>query len=174
MATGTAQSYRYAKLHIRAFDVRVPAVIVGRTYYFPARQLAERMGLSLRSQRRRLQEDPRIAKHVRFLPVPTVKGQRDTLCIRKEGVSVWFTLIEPGKCALAETRERLERFQAELFAAADRFLFGDTSDVVYDEATKASEPIIGLLRVGHCPRCGLALRLAYTDRGAHLEPDPDE
>ncbi|HEV2459829.1 MAG TPA: hypothetical protein VGS80_15845 [Ktedonobacterales bacterium] len=40
--------------------------------------------------------------------------------------------------------------------------------------TKTSEPIIGSLSVGHCPRCGLALRLAYTESGAHLEPDEME
>lgn len=174
MATDTTQDYRYATLRIRHFDIHVQAVIMGRTYYFPARRLAERMGLSYRAQRRRLMEDTRLTKHQRELPVPTRQGERDTRCISKEGVSIWFTLIEPGKCTIAETREKLERFQAELFAAADRFLFGDTSDVVYDEATKTSEPIIGTLRVGHCPRCGLALRLAYTETGAHLEPDPED
>ena len=36
-------------------------------------------------------------------------------------------------------------------------------------ATKPRAPIIGTLSVGSCPHCGLALRLAYTDSGAHLE-----
>ncbi len=171
MATETAQHYRYATLRIRHFDVRVPAVIVGRVAYFPVGTLCDRMGLSFPAQRRRLKEDARLAKHQRFLPVPTVKGQRDTLCIRKEGVAIWFTLVEPSKCAVAKTRELLEKFQAELFAAADRFLFGDVADVTYDEATKTAAPIIGSLSVGACPHCGAALRLAYTDSGAHLEPD---
>lgn len=171
MATDTAQPYRSATLRIQHFDIRVPAVIVGRVAYFPTRTLCERMGLSYRSQRRRLIDDTRLAKHQRPLPVPTVKGYRDMRCIRKEGVSIWFTLVEPSKCAVAETRELLEKFQAELFAAADRFLFGDTSDVTYDEATKTATPIIGTLSVGACPGCGMELRLAYTDSGAHLEPD---
>src|SRR5258707_3668529 len=112
MATGTAQDYRYATLRIRHFDVRVPAVIVGRVAYFPTRTLCERMGLSYRSQRRRLIDDTRLVKHQRPLPVPTVKGLRDCRCIRKEGVSIWFTLIEPSKISVAETREKLDRFQA--------------------------------------------------------------
>jgi hypothetical protein len=40
-------------------------------------------------------------------------------------------------------------------------------------ATKTATPIIGTLSVGSCPGCGLALRLAYTDSGAHLEPDEE-
>ena len=171
MPTGTKQEYRYATLRIHHFDVSVPAVIAGRVAYFPVRALCDRMGLFFPAQRRRMIDDARLAKHQRFLPVPTVKGERHTRCIRKEGAAIWFTLIEPGKCEIAETRDKLERFQAELFAAADRFLFGDLSVVTYDEATKTSEPIIGTLHVGHCPQCGLALRLAYTDGGAHLEPD---
>ena len=40
-------------------------------------------------------------------------------------------------------------------------------------ATKTRAPIIGSLSVGSCPHCGLALRLAYTDSGAHLETDEE-
>jgi hypothetical protein len=40
-------------------------------------------------------------------------------------------------------------------------------------ATKTRAPIIGSLSVGACPHCGTALRLAYTDSGAHLEPDEE-
>src|SRR5258708_4172474 len=135
-----------------------------RVAYFPTRTLCERMGLSYRSQRRRLIDDARLVKHQRPLSVPTVKGLRDMRCIRKEGVSIWFTLVEPSKCAVAETREKLDRFQAELFAAADRFLFGDTSDVTYAEALPTSAPssgdiISGVLHVGGCPGCGMALCL---------------
>lgn len=174
MATDTAQDYRYATLRIRHFDVRVPAVIVGRVAYFPTRTLCERMGLSYRSQRRRLIDEPRLAQHQRPLPVPTVKGLRDMRCIRKEGVAVWFTLVEPSKCAVATTRKQLEEFQAELFAAADRFLFGDTSDSVWDPATKSAAPVTGLLRVGECPLCGGRLCLTFDDGPAHLIPDPDD
>lgn len=173
MATDTAQDYRYATLRIRHFDVQVPAVIVGRIAYFPTRTLCERMGLSYRSQRRRLIDDTRLTKHQRPLPVPTVKGLRDMRCIRKEGVAIWFTLVEPSKCAAARTRAKLEEFQAELFAAADRFLFGDTSDVTYDEATKTAAPVSGLLHVGECPSCGARLCLTFDDGPAHLIPDPD-
>lgn len=40
-------------------------------------------------------------------------------------------------------------------------------------ATKVHAPIIGTLSVGPCPHCGAALRLSYTNRGAHLEPDEE-
>lgn len=68
-------------------------------------------------------------------------------------------------------RGNLQRFQAELFAAADRWLFGDNSDVVHDAATKSDKPIIGTLHLGDCPRCGLALCLVMAGDGGHLAPE---
>ncbi len=47
----------------------------------------------------------------------------------------------------------------------------DDTSAEDNDATKTRAPIIGTLNVGSCPGCGLALRLAYTDSGAHLEPD---
>jgi P22_AR N-terminal domain len=167
-----AQRYRSAVLAIPYFNVAVRTVAVSRTVYFPVRAVCMVLGVNHRTQRARLQTDSRFnSPALRDLPVMTSQGYRDTLCIRKDKVGAWLALIDPPHCKLAKTRELLEKFQAELFAAADRFLFGDTSDVVYDEATKTAAPIVGTLSVGSCPHCGLALRIAYTDSGAHLEPD---
>jgi hypothetical protein len=49
----------------------------------------------------------------------------------------------------------------------------DDTSAEDNDATKTHEPIIGSLSVGACPHCGTALRLAYTDSGAHLEPDEE-
>jgi hypothetical protein len=49
----------------------------------------------------------------------------------------------------------------------------DVTSAEGNVATKTRAPIIGTLSVGQCPHCGLALRLAYTDSGAHLEPDEE-
>ena len=47
----------------------------------------------------------------------------------------------------------------------------DDTSAEDNDATTTHAAIIGTLSVGQCPHCGLALRLAYTDSGAHLEPD---
>ena len=171
MTTAT-QTYRYGRLRVALFDREVPTIATGRAVYFPVRGLCDSLGIAPQKQVERLRADTRIAPYLRLLPIPTVKGMRDAVCVRKQDVTRWLTGLDPARCAIGErTRADLEHFQAELFAAADRFLWGDTSDVTYDKATKTTEPVIGVLSVGHCPRCGLALRLAYTDSGAHLEPD---
>jgi hypothetical protein len=36
-----------------------------------------------------------------------------------------------------------------------------------------TRPSTKAVPVGHCPGCGMALRLNYTDSGVHLEPDED-
>lgn len=167
------EGYRYARIHVAYFERDVPAVVVGRGVYFPLRALCESIGLQPHGQRAHLKDDSRYADALRMLPIPTVKGLRDALCIRKHDVTRWLANVDPAKCAL-KAREALDRFQAELFAAADRLLWGDTSVSVYDPATKTTAPISGRLNVGQCPGCGMALCLTFDDGPAHLIPAPEE
>src|SRR5262249_43136859 len=100
---------------------------------------------------------------------------RETVCIRKEAVAKWLANIDPAKCRVAKTRENLERFQRELFDAADRFLFGDDSTTVYDEATKTDKPVTGVLRGSdNCPHCGEAVCVTLDASGFHLTAKPDD
>ena len=175
MTTAT-DTYRYGRLKLHYFAAEQPAVAIGRGVYFPVRALCETLGLYHQSQRRRLKVDTRFREALRELPVPTVKGLRDTLCIRKQDVAKWLGLIDPAKCAIAKTRADLERFQADLFAAADRFMWGETGadDLAWDPATKTAAPVTGVLHVGHCPGCGMALCLTFDTDGAHLHPEADD
>lgn len=175
MATAT-ETYRYSRLHIRYFDKEVQAVAIGRTVYFPLRALCKEIGIAPQMQIERIRGDGRFPPEtLREVPIPTIKGQRDAICIRKQEVGKWLASLDPARCALgAATRADLERFQRELFDAADRFLFGDTSVSVYDAATKTAMPVTGTLHVGHCPGCGMALCLTFDADGAHLAPDEAE
>ena len=173
MTTATA-AYRYSRLRIRYFDVEVPAVAIGRAVYFPVKALTSALGMVVQPQVTKLRglekTDSRFTSCLRDSPIPTVKGLRDATCIRKQQVGLWLATLDPARCPLT-AKGPLEAFQKELFDAADRFLFGDTSDAVYDAGTKQREPIVGTLSVGHCPGCGMALRLEYTESGAHLAPE---
>lgn len=173
MPTAT-ENYRYSRLRVARFDREIPAVAIGRAVYFPLRTLCEQMGLAPQKQIGRLRADSRFRGALRDLPIPTIKGRRDTVCIRKQDVGGWLATVDPAHCALARTRKQIEEFQAELFAAADRWLFGDNSDVVYDPATKSDKPISGKLHLGDCPRCGLPLCLVMDSDGNHLVPDVEE
>jgi sarcosine oxidase delta subunit len=164
MTTAT-ETYRYGKLHIRYFDVDVATVRVGNTVYFPMRALCQTMGIGHQSQFERLRGDDRFTDALRTLPVPTPKGVHDAVCIHKRGCSVWLSSIDPSKCAIT-ARGTIERFQEELFAAADRFLFGDTSPA-------PGSLVSGTLFLGACPNCGHRLVVDFTESGAHLREDSD-
>lgn len=175
MATAVA-GYRYSRLRIAFFDKEIPTVAIGRAVYFPVKAMCRELGIGAQAQVEKMRADSRIAPHLRDdVPIPTIKGLRAATCIRKQEVPVWLATIDPGRCALgAKTRADIERFQAELFAAADRWLFGDESDVVYDVGVKSERPVSGTLHLGDCPRCGLPLCLVLDGDGQHLRPDGQE
>src|SRR5258707_2857989 len=116
---------------------------------------------------------------IRDIGVTGVQTCALPICPASQDVSKWLAGLDPARCAIGErTRADLERFQSELFAAADRFLWGNTSDVTYAEALPTSVPssgdiITGMLHVGGCPSCGMALCLVLDESGAHLSPEPE-
>jgi hypothetical protein len=172
MTTAT-ETYRYARLRIDAFDIEVPVVIAGRTIYFPMRAFCEALGLAGSSmQIKRIREDGRFDEGtLRDLPISTAKGLHDATCIRKQELSKWLTNLDTSRSQFkVSIRARMKEFQNAVFAAADRFLFGDTRDVVTSDE-RASKPVYGVLHLGDCPRCGLALCLTVDETGQHLVPD---
>lgn len=173
MPTVDVEAYKYSRLRISLFDVEVQAVAAGRVVYFPLKHLCEVIGLASNMQLKRLQADGRFADALRELPIPTARGQRIPVCIKKVSVATWLASVDTTKCSLA-ARGPIERFQEELFAAADRWLFGDTSDVVRDSTRPFTFPISGTLRLGPCPRCGLHLCLEVDDGVGHLVAEAGE
>lgn len=172
MATAT-EAYRYARLRIEAFGIDVPVVTAGRAVYFPIKAFCEALGVAGPSmQIKRMKEDSRFQQGaLRELPMPTTKGIRETMCLRKQQLPTWLALLDASRAQFKPTiRARLEEFQRAVFAAAERFLFGDTSDVVQSEE-RAVKPVFGVLHLGDCPRCGLALCLTVDETGQHLVPD---
>ncbi len=161
--TTTTETYRYGKLLVRYFDVEVPTVIVGRAIYFPIRALCQAIKMAPQMQIERIRGDSRIADALKELPVPTSKGIRDTVCIHKRATAVWLGSIDPARCPIT-VKGPIARFQEELFAAADRFLFGDTSAV-------PAPAVRGTLFIGACPHCGHRLALDFTDSGAHIREE---
>lgn len=162
-----AETYRYGKLHVRYFDIEVPTVVVGRAVYFPIRALCKAINMAPQMQIERLRGDSRIVGALRDLPVPTSKGIRDTVCINKRATSVWLGSIDPARCPIT-AKGPIKQFQDELFAAADRFLFGETGqDLLSGPMT------MGTIKAGACPHCGTHLLLEITDSGVHLVEDEE-
>ena len=172
MATAT-EAYRYSRLRVPILRADMPAVAAGRTVYFPLRAMCKLLGIAPQMQINKLRTDTRYTDALRDLPIPTVKGIRNATCLRKRETARWLAEIDTARCA-PHVRDSLQQFQDELFAAADRWLFGDDSDVVYDPGTKSDKPISGMLHLGDCPRCGLPLCLVMDSDGNHLVPDVED
>ena len=169
------ERYKSALLTIPGFGVQVRAIAIGRKVYFPVRAFCMVLGLGWQTQKTRLKEDSRFIGYLRDdIPVETARGYRDTLCLHKDRVADWLTLIDPAHCKLARTRERLEVFQREVFTAADRFLWGDTGAKGLAHVGAITQLVTGVLHVGSCPGCGMQLCLVLDDTGAHLQPEPTD
>jgi len=121
------------------------------------------MGIAIQGQKDKILSDSRTADALETFPVPTIKGLRDADCINKAAASIWILSIDAPRCAIT-AKGSLQRFQAELFAASDRFLFGD-------EAQSVKESITGILKLGECPNCGH--RLILDDRFSHASEGRD-
>ncbi len=165
--TAVIASYRHGTLAINSFNVEVPTIVVERAIYFPIRALCRIVGVDAQTQIYRIRDDSRMSDGLRILPVPTTKGVRDTACIHRTTAAIWLTTIDPARCAIT-ARGPLTAFQSELFAAADRFLFGDHTPGV------TNSPITyGTITAGDCPRCGAHLVLHVTGTGTHLQEVQD-
>ena len=166
----TAQpgSYKYGRLRLHFFDVEVPVVIMGKSVYFPIKALCKVLGVASQGQIYRIRGDSRMADAICTLPVPTVKGIRDTECLHKGVTSIFITTIDPARCKVT-TKGTLSQFQAELFRAADRFLFGDTGQSVV-----TGPVLLGTIKAGPCPHCGTHLQLEISDSGVHLREDLEQ
>lgn len=161
-----AKPYKYATLYINFFDVHASCVIVGTSIYFPLRALCRVIGIHAQGQKEKILADSRTTDALETFPIPTVKGLRDADCINKSAVSIWLASIDGPRVAIT-AKGTLQRFQAELFAASDRFLFGDA-------ALPVIQPIKGTLQLGECPNCGHRLILDMTDSVMHLREESDD
>lgn len=169
----TRERYRYGRLMVRYFNVEVQAVVVGKVVYFPLRPLCYALGMARQMQVKKLKADARFKESFRSLPVPTAKGVRETWCIEKRSVARWLTTIDPNQCPL-KAKGLIAQFQEELFAAADRFLFGDTGATIYDIDGLVGRPLGGTLYIGTCPKCGTHLCLELDETGIHLHPTGED
>jgi hypothetical protein len=144
-------------------DVTIVRTNDGRTY-FAVRHICEALGLARQPQLTALQSDERYADALQGFRIPTEGGMQDVVCLRRRECAWWLANINPKKCA-ATVRDRLEEFQADLMAEADRLAWGDLSSVL--PALQIDQPIRGELTC-NCPRCGAALCFTIAETGVHL------
>ncbi len=181
MATTDAPAYRGTdRLFVPEFNLRLPCVIVGKnTVYFPIRHVCMALGIGSNRQLERLAHDGRFNGDgdIETLPIITKRGSRPTECIRRDKVATWFTLINPRRVGKPDVRDRLEQFQAAIFAAADRFLWGDKSAVAPADDSPNARPAVveGTLTItGVCPHCGGRLCITSSLQGTHITPLPSD
>ncbi len=140
-------------------------------------------------QATRLKNHPLTAVHItdRF-QVQTKQGKRRPYCLHIDGISKWLVLINPIKIR-SEFQNGLLNFQAAVFEAAERILYGMAHDadrkVLYlaerlgkadvtipaDEESDNAHQITGILSVGPCPHCQHHLKVVLTEDGNYLQED---
>lgn len=137
--------------------------------YFAIRALCRGLGVSVQAQLEALQADEYYAAALHPFKIPTDGGMQETMCIRKRECAWWLAHISP-KRVKADVRGRLEEFQADLMAAADRLAFGDLSDVLAG-TSRALQPLPHGAFYFPCQRCGAPHRFIVRNGQAYIEID---
>ncbi|HEX9414822.1 MAG TPA: phage antirepressor N-terminal domain-containing protein [Ktedonobacterales bacterium] len=90
--------------------------------FFPVRPICEAIGIDRSTQAAIVQQDSRTKKGARNIWIPTRGGKQKSLCLRKHEVGIWLAIIDPPRVG-ERARGRLEEFQEDLWALADRIVF---------------------------------------------------
>lgn len=91
--------------------------------HFPVRTMCGILGIAPSNQQSKLQTDDDFAALVRDLPIPTVKGTREMLCLEWEGMGGWLTGIQSQRVR-PEMRANVRRFRRQMWSAANEILLG--------------------------------------------------
>ncbi len=122
MATA-AGVYTYGVLRLPKWGYDAPLAQEGTAQYFPVRPLCEWLEIDARSQREKLRSDSRYEDALREIPFLGTSGWRSHLCIRRAELGLWFAGMDVRRVS-AHVRGRLDEFQRDLMAEAQRLLFG--------------------------------------------------
>jgi hypothetical protein len=116
----------------------VARTVDGRLY-FPVRTMCGILGIDPPSQVTKLQTDEDFAALVRGLPMPTLKGTHEMLCLEWEGMGGWLTGIQSQRVR-PEMRDNVRRFRRQVWIAANELLLGRR------EPTAQRSPVRGATR----------------------------
>lgn len=162
MPAAQRSEFRFYPVLLSRWDVRVVFVLTqDETMYVPIRPLCRELGIDSPSQLARIKQNPKLARGLLEVPMPTSKGERPTFALRRRECASWIADIDPDRVK-AKVRGKLREFQSDVMAAADRLLFGDLSGVY--RSTVEHRHATGEIR-GECPRCGAPLILVIGGEG---------
>lgn len=169
MMGNTVQSagYNLDTIRLPEWDTEMDVPRVNATHYFPVRTISRILGVDPAAQLEVIKTDSRYRRHLRGFHLPTTKGKRYTLCLRRREAAWWIVGIDPKRIKNARVRGKVEQFQQALMDEADRLIFG--------AAPRVAEPV-RVVRVAHtvdadivCPDCGAPLHFHDSPDGATVE-----
>lgn len=185
-----ARGGEFHQIELPAFPgVLLPAVFLpdAGALYFPIGHVCKALGVLDARQRTKVRRD--FPDSVETLVIPTTGGDQATLCIEWEALGGWLVSIQDGRIKEAQ-REQLRTFKRQVWRAASDILQGKHPvTALPNPATRRSdlaglralalqtEDRVGRLervvsitddddtgdlssRVGYCPHCGGAIRVA--------------
>jgi P22_AR N-terminal domain len=170
MALQEPAQYTYPTLSLPRWDLTVPTARQGNTLYFPVAFFCDFLGIDKRKQVEVLRADPRNGGDLVLREVPfklSGVGWRTPLAIRKAEAAVWLAGIDPARCKPA-VRDRVRDFQADVIAAADRLLFGESPSVPVEQRGAVEYSQHERVKM-NCLDCGAPHVVVIINGVAHVE-----
>jgi hypothetical protein len=162
-----AAGYNLDKIRLPEWDTQLEVPRVNATHYFPIRAICRVLGVDPAAQLEVIKNDSRYRRHVRGFHLPTSKGQRYILRLRRRETAGWIVGIDPKRIKNDKVRGKVEKFQQAVMDEADKLIFG--------AAPRVAEPT-RIVRVEHstdayfpCPDCSAPLHYHEKPDGAIVE-----
>lgn len=104
--------------------------------------ISDRLGLDWRGQRQRIERSPVLAKGRCVMPLPSVGGPQETVCLRLDLVPGWLFGIDVERVR-PEARDAVLQYQEQCFGALAAHFYGAPSDIPRGKVTDPTreEPV---------------------------------
>lgn len=172
--------FHYYRRHIPVCDTWVIVAEDEDTgvFWFPIRPICKAMQVDSPSQIEVIKHNWKLATAHHVIPIPTEQRQdgtwmraQQTQCLPKREFGWWLAIVEPGKSASQEVRDKLLIRQRAISDFAESLVDKNDAEVVQTRRplvtrdTRATADGEVLMR---CPACGTPLCLVIA--GAHVVP----
>ena len=101
--------------------------------YVAVKPINDTLGLDWSRQARRLKDDPVLSKGMVTMPIPSVGGTQQTVCLKMEYINGWLFKIEPRRIKDAIVRAKVVAYQEECYQALFEHFYGKIDQVIEDE-----------------------------------------
>lgn len=101
--------------------------------YVAIAPICQRLGLDTKGQRDRINRDTILREGRVMMPLPSISGMQETLCLRLDLLNGWLFGIDENRVKDEETRELVLTYKRECYSVLNDHFFGSRKLTVVEE-----------------------------------------